>query len=94
MKRARLIADASVASRRRSVMSSERDPPEEAVGPPRGVSGWFHRPSSWDGYAATVVTNAGLTALESGGRTEVSLRHEPNLYKAAASGGGGVTGTD
>jgi myo-inositol 2-dehydrogenase / D-chiro-inositol 1-dehydrogenase len=52
-------------------------------------------PSSWDGYAATVVTNAGLTALESGERAEVSLRDQPDLYKTpAAASGGGATGTD
>ncbi len=44
-------------------------------------------PSSWDGYAATVVTDAGVTALDRGGRVEVSLRHRPDLYQAIPSGG-------
>lgn len=46
-------------------------------------------PSSWDGYAATVVTDAGVKALESGGRVEVSLRARPQLYKTIPA-----TGTD
>ena len=37
-------------------------------------------PSSWDGYAATVVCAAGLAAMESGERVEVSLRDKPALY--------------
>ena len=39
-------------------------------------------PSSWDGYAATVVCAAGLAAMESGERVEVSLRDKPALYSA------------
>jgi myo-inositol 2-dehydrogenase/D-chiro-inositol 1-dehydrogenase len=38
-------------------------------------------PSSWDGYAATVVCEAGLAALNSGERVEVALREQPDLYK-------------
>jgi myo-inositol 2-dehydrogenase/D-chiro-inositol 1-dehydrogenase len=38
-------------------------------------------PSSWDGYAATVVCDAGVKALQDGGRVEVSLREQPDLYK-------------
>jgi myo-inositol 2-dehydrogenase/D-chiro-inositol 1-dehydrogenase len=49
-------------------------------------------PSSWDGYAATVVTDAGLQALQSGDRVEVSLREQPDLYRTAT--GFGPTGTD
>ena len=49
-------------------------------------------PSSWDGYAATVVCEAGLQALNSGQRVEVSLRERPDLYKPTA--GAGPTGTD
>jgi myo-inositol 2-dehydrogenase/D-chiro-inositol 1-dehydrogenase len=49
-------------------------------------------PSSWDGYAATVVCEAGLQALQSGERVEVSLREQPDLYKATS--GSGPTGTD
>jgi myo-inositol 2-dehydrogenase / D-chiro-inositol 1-dehydrogenase len=48
-------------------------------------------PSSWDGYAATVVCAAGLQAMESGERVEISLREQPDLYKAVAAG---PTGTD
>jgi len=49
-------------------------------------------PSSWDGYAATVVCDAALQALGSGERVEVSLREQPDLYRSAA--GMGPTGTD
>jgi myo-inositol 2-dehydrogenase/D-chiro-inositol 1-dehydrogenase len=38
-------------------------------------------PSSWDGYAATVVCAAGLEAMERGGeRVAVSLGEKPALY--------------
>ena len=37
-------------------------------------------PSSWDGYAATVTTDAGLVALRSGGWTPVTMREKPALY--------------
>jgi myo-inositol 2-dehydrogenase/D-chiro-inositol 1-dehydrogenase len=37
-------------------------------------------PSSWDGYAATVVCDAGLAALASGSRADVRLRERPALY--------------
>jgi myo-inositol 2-dehydrogenase/D-chiro-inositol 1-dehydrogenase len=50
-------------------------------------------PSSWDGYAATVVCDAALAALGSGERVEVSLREQPDLYMAGAAAGG-PTGTD
>jgi myo-inositol 2-dehydrogenase/D-chiro-inositol 1-dehydrogenase len=49
-------------------------------------------PSSWDGYAATVVGDAGLTALETGERVEISLCEQPELFKTAP--GAGPTGTD
>ncbi len=49
-------------------------------------------PSSWDGYAATVVCDAGLQALAGGERVEVSLREQPDLYRPTA--GTGPTGTD
>jgi myo-inositol 2-dehydrogenase/D-chiro-inositol 1-dehydrogenase len=49
-------------------------------------------PSSWDGYAATVVCDAGLAAMQSGEHVEVSLREQPELYRPAA--GEGPTGTD
>ena len=38
-------------------------------------------PSSWDGYAATVVTDAGLAALQSGRWMPVVLRDRPPLYQ-------------
>ncbi|MDP9395220.1 MAG: Gfo/Idh/MocA family oxidoreductase [Actinomycetota bacterium] len=37
-------------------------------------------PSSWDGYAAAVVTDAGLEAMRTGARTPVSLREKPDFY--------------
>jgi myo-inositol 2-dehydrogenase/D-chiro-inositol 1-dehydrogenase len=48
-------------------------------------------PSSWDGYAATVVCDAGVKAL-AGGRVEVSMRQQADLYQAIPSGQ--TTGTD
>jgi myo-inositol 2-dehydrogenase/D-chiro-inositol 1-dehydrogenase len=44
-----------------------------AGGPPLG-------PSSWDGYAAAVTSDAGVEALRTGGRVEVSLVERPKLY--------------
>ena len=38
-------------------------------------------PSSWDGYAATVVTDAGLAAAKSAGWAPVKLRDKPALYE-------------
>lgn len=37
-------------------------------------------PSAWDGYAATAVCDAGLKALHTGQRIEVSLRDRPSFY--------------
>ena len=37
-------------------------------------------PSTWDGYAATVVSDAALLALTGGDRVTVSLREKPDLY--------------
>ena len=37
-------------------------------------------PSSWDGYAATVVCDAALEALHGGDRVEISMRDKPALY--------------
>jgi myo-inositol 2-dehydrogenase/D-chiro-inositol 1-dehydrogenase len=37
-------------------------------------------PSSWDGYAATVVCDAALEALHRGERVEISMRDKPELY--------------
>ncbi|MDN5748517.1 MAG: Gfo/Idh/MocA family oxidoreductase [Pseudonocardia sp.] len=42
-------------------------------------------PSAWDGYAATVVCDAGLAALRSGAREPVTLRDKPDLYKSDPS---------
>jgi len=41
-------------------------------------------PSSWDGYAATVVCDTGLAALHGGGREPVLLREQPALYRRGA----------
>jgi myo-inositol 2-dehydrogenase/D-chiro-inositol 1-dehydrogenase len=40
-------------------------------------------PSSWDGYAATLVTDAATEAYRSGGRATVSMRDKPDLYVEA-----------
>ena len=48
-------------------------------------------PSSWDGYAATVVTDAGSEAARTGQRVTVSMREQPDLYRVAT---GSSTGTD
>ncbi|GGN10824.1 inositol 2-dehydrogenase [Streptomyces fuscichromogenes] len=37
-------------------------------------------PSAWDGYASSVVAEAGVRALEAGGRTTVGLAPRPDLY--------------
>ncbi|MFE3186790.1 Gfo/Idh/MocA family protein [Streptomyces violascens] len=37
--------------------------------------------STWDGYAAALVCEAGVRAQESGGRAEVELPERPPLYK-------------
>jgi myo-inositol 2-dehydrogenase/D-chiro-inositol 1-dehydrogenase len=49
-------------------------------------------PSTWDGYAATVVCDAALQALGSGDRVDVAMRERPDLYRATADTG--PTGTD
>ncbi|MFD7704262.1 Gfo/Idh/MocA family protein [Streptomyces caelestis] len=38
-------------------------------------------PSTWDGYAAAAVCEAGVRALENGGRVEVGLVEKPALYR-------------
>ncbi|MFI5569801.1 Gfo/Idh/MocA family protein [Streptomyces sp. NPDC051740] len=38
-------------------------------------------PSTWDGYAAAAVCEAGVRALEEGGRVEVDLVRKPALYR-------------
>lgn len=42
--------------------------------------GTVQGPSTWDGYAATVATDAGLVALKSGGWAPVTMREKPSLY--------------
>jgi myo-inositol 2-dehydrogenase/D-chiro-inositol 1-dehydrogenase len=42
-------------------------------------------PSSWDGYAATVVTDACIAALEGDGWVDVALRERPALYASHPS---------
>jgi myo-inositol 2-dehydrogenase / D-chiro-inositol 1-dehydrogenase len=37
--------------------------------------------SAWDGYVATEVAQAGIRALETGGRHVVPLRDKPALYR-------------
>ncbi|MER6070655.1 Gfo/Idh/MocA family oxidoreductase [Streptomyces sp. NPDC001817] len=37
-------------------------------------------PSAWDGYAASAVAEAGVRALETGGRETVGLAPRPDLY--------------
>ena len=39
-------------------------------------------PSAWDGYAAAVVSDAGVAALRTGERVSVSLADKPKLYNA------------
>ena len=40
-------------------------------------------PSAWDGYAAAVVSDAGIAALRGGERVEVALAPKPALYEEA-----------
>ena len=42
-------------------------------------------PSAWDGYAAAVVSDAGVAALRTGERVEVALADEPDLYRGGAA---------
>ena len=37
-------------------------------------------PTSWDGYAATVVAGSALEALRTGNRVPVTLRERPDFY--------------
>jgi myo-inositol 2-dehydrogenase/D-chiro-inositol 1-dehydrogenase len=37
--------------------------------------------SSWDGYVATAVAQAGIHALETGQRQQISLMDKPSLYR-------------
>jgi myo-inositol 2-dehydrogenase/D-chiro-inositol 1-dehydrogenase len=51
-------------------------------------------PSSWDGYAATVVCDAATEAYRTGAPVTVSMREKPELYAAGRGTGRGATGTD
>lgn len=42
-------------------------------------------PSSWDGYAATVATDAALAAVAGGTRREIRMRDKPALYSGRRS---------
>ncbi|MEU9444759.1 Gfo/Idh/MocA family oxidoreductase [Streptomyces sp. NPDC048304] len=44
-------------------------------------------PGVWDGYAASVVAEAGVRALESGGRVAVDLAPRPDLYDPRGGAG-------
>jgi myo-inositol 2-dehydrogenase/D-chiro-inositol 1-dehydrogenase len=41
-------------------------------------------PSAWDGYAAAVVSDAGVAALRGGERVPVELAPKPALYSSTA----------
>ena len=43
-------------------------------------------PSTWDGYAATVVTDAGLVAAKSDGWVPVALQDRPAIYAPGRDG--------
>ena len=52
-------------------------------------------PSSWDGYAATLVCDAATEAYRTGQAASVSMREKPELYTTGADKSGlGATGTD
>ena len=44
------------------------------------TKGEVRGPSSWDGYAATVATDAGLVALKSGTWAKITMRDKPSIY--------------
>jgi myo-inositol 2-dehydrogenase / D-chiro-inositol 1-dehydrogenase len=46
-------------------------------------SGTAAGPSTWDGYAATLIADAALTAVESGGLETIIMRDKPALYGTA-----------
>jgi myo-inositol 2-dehydrogenase/D-chiro-inositol 1-dehydrogenase len=48
----------------------------DAVAAGRGATG----PSSWDGYAAAVVSDAAVEALRTGTKVAVVMRDKPDLY--------------
>jgi myo-inositol 2-dehydrogenase/D-chiro-inositol 1-dehydrogenase len=53
-------------------------------------------PSSWDGYAATLVCDAATEAYRTGTPATVSMREKPDLYAGDGASGDGyaATGTD
>jgi myo-inositol 2-dehydrogenase/D-chiro-inositol 1-dehydrogenase len=53
-------------------------------------------PSSWDGYAATVVCDAATEAYRTGSPASVTMREKPDLYAVGGAAGDGhaPTGTD
>jgi myo-inositol 2-dehydrogenase / D-chiro-inositol 1-dehydrogenase len=53
-------------------------------------------PSSWDGYAATLVCDAATEAYRTGTPATVSMREKPDLYAGDGASGAGyaATGTD
>ena len=44
------------------------------------AGGTLSGPSAWDGYAAQVVCDAGVSALYGGDRVEIVLGDKPALY--------------
>ena len=51
-------------------------------------------PSSWDGYAATLVCDAATEAYRTGAPATVTMREKPDLYVTGGAAGAAVTGTD
>ena len=45
------------------------------------AAGTVSGPSAWDGYAATAVGEAAVRSLQTGGRVEVELGKQPELYR-------------
>ena len=43
--------------------------------------GGTYGPSSWDGYAASVVSDAAMESIATGARTTVTLGEKPELYR-------------
>ena len=43
--------------------------------------GGTYGPSSWDGYAAAVVSDAAVESIKAGARTSVKMGEKPDLYK-------------
>jgi len=62
----------------------------EGAGADARAAGRSTGPSSWDGYAATVVCDAAVEANRSGQKAPVRMRERPDLYRDAD----GATNTD